>query len=72
MNSRRPPNSRSVTSDDLPEAYLRRLLGHRLTPDAAVFSRSDALQQAEREQRRKSLPKHYRLHGRSRRGGTVR
>jgi hypothetical protein len=55
-----------VSSDDLPEAYLRRLLGDRLDRDAAVFSRSDALREAARH--RKPDPKRNHPLGRTRRG----
>jgi len=72
MNGRRPrPNNQVIVSDDLPEAYLRRLLGNRIDYDAAVFSRSDALRVAESRQRR-SQSKHLRLLGRPRRGPAVR
>jgi hypothetical protein len=60
-----------VMSDDLPEAYLRRLLGDRIDHDAAVFSRVDALRQAEGERRRNPNSNHD-PHRRPRRGRGVR
>ena len=65
MSKRQHPN---VISDDIPEAYLRRLLGHRVDRDTVVFSRSDALREAEAGNRRNANPKRFRLHSRPRRG----
>jgi hypothetical protein len=61
-----------IISDDIPSAYLRRLLGHRVDHDTAVFSRVDALRQAEAGNRRNANPKQSHPHGRPRRGRTVR
>jgi len=68
MNRRRP----LIVSDDIPAAYLHRLLGKRLDPDTVVFSRSDAVRAAEAKRRRNPIPEQHHPHGRSRHGRAVR
>ena len=61
-----PARPAVIICDDLPADYVRRMLGHRIDRDTAIFSRADALREAERG--RNHDPNQHRPDGRPRRG----
>ena len=62
------PRRPIIVSDDIPAEYLRRLLGRRINRETVVFSRSDALREAEAESPRTQTSGQQQPHGRPHRG----